>query len=166
MHLSNVNRTENCWNRFGIQCAVWDVFMYFYFLSLFLMKPKTESPWITKLATTKNIEPWNTQEKKFWPQLIPTEKSFRPTKYPREKFWTHVIPTRKNFGPTKYQREKTWWYNGTMTQWHQTQGTRDGTWSTKFSAPLLNTTSQLAFQLLNIPTSRSSHRRYSVKRCS
>ena len=123
-------------------------------------------------------------DQKYWTHEIPTRKNFGPTSYPQEKildprekildprhtheekFWTHKIPTRKKFGPTKYPREKTWWHNGTMTQWHQTQETHDGTWPTKFSTPLLSTTSQLAFQLLNIPTSRSSHQRYSVKRCS
>ena len=127
MYLSNVNRTENCWNRFGIQCAVWDVFMYFYFLSLFLMKPTTESPWISKLATTKNIEPMkyprekildprHTHKKKFWTH--------------EKKFWTHLIPTRKSFGPTKYQREKSLdprntlekKLDGTMARWRN--GTR------------------------------------------
>ena len=49
----NINRTEICSNRFGIEYAVWDVFMYLYFLSLFLMQPTNEKLWITKLATTK-----------------------------------------------------------------------------------------------------------------
>ena len=72
-------RTCNCWNRFGIECVVWDVFIYFCFLSLFLM-----------------LDQWNTHEKKILTHEIPTRKKFWPTKYLRKR----------NFGPTKYPREK------------------------------------------------------------
>ena len=81
--LRNTNTTSNCWNRFEIEYAIWDVFMYFCFLSLFLTQPKTENLWITKLATRtkvdltkypreKYLDSWNTHEKNMW-----------RTKYPR-----------------------------------------------------------------------------------
>ena len=75
MHLSNINRTDNCWNQFGIEYLVWDVFMYFYFLSLFLMQPTTDNLLITKLVTRKKIGPMK----------YPREKKFGPAKYPLEK---------------------------------------------------------------------------------
>ena len=81
--LRNTNTTSNYWNRFEIEYAIWDVFMYFCFLSLFLTQPKTENLWITKLATRtkvdltkypreKYLDSWNTHEKNMW-----------RTKYPR-----------------------------------------------------------------------------------
>ena len=114
----------HCWNLFGIEYAVRDVFLYSCFLSLFLMQ-----------RTTQNFKYWNTHKKEFWTHEIPTRNVFRPTKYLREnlfdlqnphlknfstheilksrkldsqnahkKNWIHEKRTRKTFGATKYAR--------------------------------------------------------------
>ena len=104
-YVSSINVPNNCWNRFGIEYAVWDKFMYFCFLSLFLMQPPTEK--------SLNLE--ITHEKKNWIHEIPTRKYCGPIKYSREKVsdprnshekksWTPKIPTLKNFRPMKYPR--------------------------------------------------------------
>ena len=125
--ISNRNRGENCWSQIGIEYTVWDVFIYFYFLSLFIMQPTTENRWITKLATRKNtwsheipmrkkfapknysrernLDPRSTHEKKNWARKIPTRITFESTKYPREIIWTHEIPTRKILDP-QFTHEK------------------------------------------------------------
>ena len=41
-YLSNINRIDNCWNRFGIEYLLSDVFMYFCSLALFPMQPVAE----------------------------------------------------------------------------------------------------------------------------
>ena len=120
-YLLNINRTDNCWNQFGIECAVWNVFMFFYFLSLFLMQPTTENIWTKKLATRKKngptkypreniLDPRNTHDKNIWTHEIPMRKIFEPTKYPSEKNWdprntqekkfqAYELPARNTFGP-------------------------------------------------------------------
>ena len=119
-YLSNINRTDNCWKQFGLECLVWDAFMYFCFLSLFFMQPTTENPWITKLATRKKVDPRNTHEKKIldprnihekniWTDEKPTKNIFLDPRSTNERnIWTHKIPTRKYFGLTKAQ-----WHDNT-----------------------------------------------------
>ena len=116
-YVSNINRTENYWNQFGVEYAVWDAYMYFCFLSLFVMQPKTENLWIIKLVTRrKKLVSQNTNEKKNWTYEIPTEK-IGPTKFLRDKFlntrnihekkiWAHEISTKKNFGYSNHLREQ------------------------------------------------------------
>ena len=115
--LSSIKRTDNCWNQFWIEYVVWDVFMHFCFLSLFLTQPTTENLWITKLAREKKLYPRNTHEKNFWTHKMPTRKILDPRNTPDKKFWTnkiptrknnwtHKIPTRKKIGPTKYSRKR------------------------------------------------------------
>ena len=94
-YLSNINWTGNCWNQFGIEYAVRDVFTYLCFLVLFLMEPTTENLWISKLATREKKDPKHTHQKKIWTHKIHTRRNFAATKYSRKK----------NFGPTKYTRE-------------------------------------------------------------
>ena len=103
---SNINRIANCWNRFGIEYIIWDVFMYFCFLSLFLMQPTTVSFWTPKLATKKKIRPTK----------YPRQNVLDPWNIHKEKFWAHEIPRKKKFKPTKYLRRSllmkpifTWW---------------------------------------------------------
>ena len=113
-HLSNINRNYNCWNRFGKEYTVWDVFMYFCLMSLFLMQPTIESLWIRKLAKREKIEPTKySREKKLGPTKYPREKyldqqniHLEPRNTHEKKFWTHETPTRINVGPTKYPWEK------------------------------------------------------------
>ena len=135
--LSSIKRTDNCWNQFWIEYVVWDVFMHFCFLSLFLTQPTTENLWITKLAREKKLYPRNTR------------KTFEPTKCPREKFWTHEIPPIKNFGqtkyrlekiigPTKYPQEKKLDLRNTHEKKFRTHEIHDGTRSSKFSRLLKN----------------------------
>ena len=33
-HLSKLNRTFNCRNRFGIECTVWHVFVFLFYVTL------------------------------------------------------------------------------------------------------------------------------------
>ena len=113
-YLPNINRTDNCWNRFGTECTFGHVFMCLCFLSPLLMQPRTQNIWITKLAITKKkLGTQNTRENKFWNHKISTRTNFGPTKYLREK----------NFGPTKYP----WQHDSTMTleprdpRWQMTQ---------------------------------------------
>ena len=146
---SNVTRTDNWWNQFGMEYVVLDGFMYFWFLPLILIQQIiTENLWITKLTMTKKnldprnshekkiFDPRNTHEKKLRTHDISTRKNFGPTKYPREKIsnarnthekrpWTNKIPSTKRFGPTRYPRRP----DATMTldprdpQWHVTHKT-------------------------------------------
>ena len=146
MYLSNINKTDNCWNRFGIKYAVWDVFMYFCFLSLFLMQPSTESPWITKLATTEKLNPRNRHEKKIWTHEIPTRKSFGQTKYRREKTSVTRIPTRVH--PRRH--DDTMALDPQDPQWHV---------PTKFSTPL----SQHNFSTCFSPSQHSDIQKQSPK---
>ena len=99
-----------------------------------------------EISTWKNLDPKNTQTRKIWIHEI--------TK--RKKNETHKIPKRKKFGFTKYPREKIripnkiekrekisnsrkthekslWTQEGTVTWWHKTQETHDGTRPTEFS---------------------------------
>ena len=98
---SNINRIADCWNRFGIEYIIWDVFMYFCFLSLFLMQPTTVSFWTTKLAThkKKKLDPRNTHVKTFWTHEISTKKNFGLTKY----------PGKKNLNPRNTYEGPSWW---------------------------------------------------------
>lgn len=74
-------------NRFGIEYAVFYIFMYFCFLSIFLMQPSTENLQITKLATRKKFDPRNTHDKVFWIYEIPTEKIYRTNEIPTKAQW-------------------------------------------------------------------------------
>ena len=74
----------NCWNRFGKEYAVSDVFLCHFFSCGQQLK-------ITKLPKRENFEP--------------TRKNFGHKKHPRENLWTYEIPARKHFRPTKYPRE-------------------------------------------------------------
>ena len=108
----NLNRTYNCSNRFGIEYRVWDLCIYFYFLSLFLMQPTTENLWITKLVTrnkildsNKTLDSQNTRQKNFRTHEITTRKSFGPTKYPRRHDGTMTLDLRDARGRVTH---KTW----------------------------------------------------------
>ena len=92
-YLSNINRIRNCWNLFGKEYAVSNIFLCHFFLSGQQRK-------ITKLPTRENF--WN-YERKLRTHEMPTRKNFGSTKYPREKiwvprnnqekiFWIHEIP--------------------------------------------------------------------------
>ena len=127
-HLSNTNRTNNCWNQFGREYVVWDAFLYSRFLSFFIMKPTPENLWIKKLSTGKKIRPLKYQREKkldlrithvenFWNHEKPTRKKFWPTKFLQKnildpqnthekKFWTQELFMKKNFRPSKYPCEK------------------------------------------------------------
>ena len=100
---------------------------------------------IMKLATRKNLGPWNTPEKNIWIHEMPTRKNFGPTKYPRQKilnqrnnhekkFRTHEIQMRKISKLTKYSWKKFWTYEiPTMEPWRWTLETHDDPWPTKCS---------------------------------
>ena len=94
-YLCNVNRTDNCTNRFEIDYTVLDVFMYFSFQSLFLMKHVTENFYIAVLVTRKKLDQQNYHEKKVYTHEIPTRKSFGPKNFHEKKIETHEIPTIK-----------------------------------------------------------------------
>ena len=72
---------------------VWDVFLYFCFLSLFLMQPATEILWITK-STTQKIGPTKYSREKFWTHEYPREKLLEPRNTLKKNFWAHEIPTK------------------------------------------------------------------------
>ena len=135
---------KSVWNKI----PDWDVYVYFCFLSFFLMQRTTENFWITKLAT---------REKK-WTHEIPTRKNFEstkyqlqnilhpqnnhwkifgPKKYPRDKILDPKNIHKKNFAPTKYPREKISnprnTYEGRMTRWYETHDIHNDTRPTKFS---------------------------------
>ena len=110
-----------CKSLFGGE--VWHLFIFIRLLYV------PELP--VKCPREKILNPQNTNEKKCWKNEIPTRKHLGSTKCPREKvsdprntherkFWTYKIPTRKNFGLT-------------MTRWHKTLETHDGTRLTEFS---------------------------------
>ena len=110
----NISRIHNCWNRFGIDYAVWDIFLIHFSSCGQQLK-------ITKLPTwEKNLNSRNTHEKKFATYEISTRKNWDPCNTLDKKFGTHEIPTRKNLKPTKYPRR----HDGTMAldprdpQWH------------------------------------------------
>ena len=100
-HLSNINRTDNCSNQFGIENGIRDLF-----ISLFCHSFScSQQLKIFEIPTRKNLS-HEIPTRKFglmnyqWEQILNPrnthEKHFGPTKYLREK----------NFGPTKYTREK------------------------------------------------------------
>ena len=71
-YLYNISRIHNCWNRFGIEYEVWDMF-------------HAVNNWKSRnYPREKILEQRNTHEKKSWTHEIPTRINFGPTKYPRE----------------------------------------------------------------------------------
>ena len=72
---TNINRTNNSWNRFGVQYSVLDVFMYFWMVAL-------------NSQQMKILQSGNRSHD------IPRRKHFRPTKYPRGKFRAREIATK------------------------------------------------------------------------
>ena len=71
-YLSNISRIHNCWNRFGIEYEVWDIF-------------HAVNNWKSRnYPREKILEQRNTHEKKSCTHEIPTRINFGPTKYPRE----------------------------------------------------------------------------------
>ena len=94
-YLCNVNRTDNCANRFEIEYTVLDVFMYFSFQPLFLMEHVMENIYIVVLVTRKKLDQQNYHEKKVYTHKIPTRKSSGPKNFHEKKIETHEIPTIK-----------------------------------------------------------------------
>ena len=72
---TNINRTNNSWNRFGVEYSVLDVFMYFWMVAL-------------NSQQLKILQSGNPSHD------IPRRKHFRPTKYPRGKFRAREITTK------------------------------------------------------------------------
>ena len=71
----------------------------------------------------------NIHEKKFWSHEISTRKNFELTRYPREEI----------LDPQNTQEKKIRTHEGTVTPWHETHGTQDGTRPTEFSTLLKST---------------------------
>ena len=106
-------RIHNCWNRFGIEYVVWDIFLCYFFSCGQQLK-------ITKLSTRENFGP---TKKNLGPTKYPREKICYPQNTHKEKFRTHEIPKRKCFEPTKHSRDKIL----------DPRNTHEGTRPTKFS---------------------------------
>ena len=64
-NLSKIFRTDNCWNRFGIEYVVWDIFIYSVSTTL-SREPTAENFWITKLATTNENRLSKCPQEKVW----------------------------------------------------------------------------------------------------
>ena len=102
-YLSSINRTDNCWNRFGnTQFEMYLCFLFSVTPSHVVRKWKSlnyelsqhKENWThetltrkifgnTKHSREKNLDPRNTHEKKFQINKIPTRKNIEPTKQPQ-----------------------------------------------------------------------------------
>ena len=101
-YLFNMSRIQNWWNWFGIEYAVWDI----YLCHFFLIPQQLE---ITKLVTRENIGPRKCSRKK--------KKILDPRNTQKKMFCAHEIPTRKKF--KNFSRRN----NGIMIldrRWHAT----------------------------------------------
>ena len=86
-YFSNVIRIHNCWNRFGIEYVVWDIFLCHFFSCAQQLKVK-------KLPTRKNFDPTKYQREKILdPRNTHEKKIWHPRNIHEKKIWTHKIPT-------------------------------------------------------------------------
>ena len=92
-YFSNINRNDNCWNKFRkkIHGLIISVFLFSATLS------HAASNW-------KSLCHEISHEEKNWIHKKPSRKNFGPMKTHEKNFWTYQILTRKNFGETKYLR--------------------------------------------------------------
>ena len=88
-YLYNINRVHHCWNRFGIEYAVWDMLLCDLFSSG------------QKLPIRGNFEP---AKKNLRPTNYSWKKPLNPRNNQDRKNRTHEIATGKKLGPTKYPR--------------------------------------------------------------
>ena len=92
--IEEVSKLHYCWNWFGIEYEVWDIFL----CNFFSCCEKLE---ITKFFTRE----------KFWPYKILTRKNFEPTKYSRKKTLDPQKTHEKNF-LTRVIHSKARWHDG------------------------------------------------------
>ena len=103
-HLSGINRTGNCWNRFGNS-------QFEMYLRISVLCHSFSCSQKLKIFESRNEPPWkqwdsrSTHEKIFGNTKYSQEKDLDPSNTHEKKFRTNKIPTRKNIEPTKQLQE-------------------------------------------------------------
>ena len=132
-YLYNISRIHNCWNRFGIENGVWDIFLCHIFSCGQKLKitksPTRENFWPAKYPLEKISDPRNTHKKNLGPAKYQRKKTLDPRNTHEKKIWT----------PRNTHEKKIWTprntHEGTKAQWHDiTRHTRP----TEFSTLIIN----------------------------
>ena len=121
-HLSNINRTDNCSNQFGIENGIRDLFLFSVTFSHAANNCKSLKYPREKICPTKypreNLDSWITNENKFWTQEILTRNILDPRNTYEKKIWDPRCIQEKKFRTPKIPAK---------ARWH------DGIWPTKLS---------------------------------
>ena len=111
-YLSGINRTGNCWNRFGNS-------QFEMYLRISVLCHSFSCSQKLKIFESRNEPPWkqwdsrsthekifgSTHEKIFGNTKYSQEKDLDPSNTHEKKFRTNKIPTRKNIEPTKQSQK-------------------------------------------------------------